>query len=121
MLEEILGPRRMGDRRHQSVGDSENLLMRLLAAGSAVQHNILARIEDICDLIEIRIVRSRDRLGDVHRIGVVVIHGRGEDARATSGICSQTRHQDAPDYHRGNHHGSGHARSVEQIGGCRLP
>jgi hypothetical protein len=55
--------------------------MRSLAARSAVQHNIFAVVEDICDLGEIGVVRPRDWPRNVHRIGDVVIHDRGGDIR----------------------------------------
>src|SRR5260370_25667002 len=46
-LEEVLSARGMRDWRLQLVGNRENLLMRSLAARSAVQHNIFAFVENI--------------------------------------------------------------------------
>ena len=73
-LEEVFCPRRMRDWRLQLVGNRENLLMRPLATRPAVQHNIFAVVENIRDLAEIRIVRSRDGPGDVHCIRDAIIH-----------------------------------------------
>ena len=73
-LEKVLCPRRMGDRRLQLVGDRENLLMRALAARSAVQHNILAFVENFCHLGEIGVVRPHDGPGDMDRVRDAIIH-----------------------------------------------
>src|SRR5260370_1437553 len=70
-LEEVLCARRMRDRRLQLVGNRENLPMCPLAARSAVQHNIFAFVEDICDLAEIGIVRARDGPGDMHGVWIM--------------------------------------------------
>ncbi|MGY3125686.1 hypothetical protein ACVWXQ_009623 [Bradyrhizobium sp. S3.14.4] len=80
-LEEVLCARRMRDRRLQPVGDRENFLMGSFTARSAIHDNIFAAVEDIRDLVDIRIARSRDGSGDVHRIGDVIIHDRGGDIR----------------------------------------
>ena len=73
MLEEVLCPRRVRDRRFQLVGNREDLPMRALAARSAVEHNIIAVIENFGDLGEIGVVWPRDRPRDMHRVRDAII------------------------------------------------
>src|ERR1700730_16244894 len=61
VLQKILAARRVGDWCLQSRRSGDHLIMRAYAAGTGVDCDRFTLVEDVCDLVEVRIARANER------------------------------------------------------------
>jgi hypothetical protein len=69
VFEEILGPRRVRDRRLQTIGQLHDLIMGALTSRPAIDRNPRAGVQHFRDAFEIGVAGMDHRLRDVHRKG----------------------------------------------------
>ena len=89
IFEEILGARGVGDRRLQPPGQRHDLVMGLLAAGAAIDRDLLAGVQDLGDPVELGIARPQQRRG------VMDGEGRLVGRRGLGDVDRQDQHRHA--------------------------
>ncbi|MNV04862.1 hypothetical protein D3C71_951710 [compost metagenome] len=79
MLDEILGPRGMRDRRLQALAQRHQRVVRVLAAGAGVDAHALALAQQRGNALQFLIAGAQHRLGVMHRERHIVLDHRFAD------------------------------------------
>jgi hypothetical protein len=81
VFEEVLAPRGMGHWRFQPRRSSNHLVMCAGAAGTGVNGDRLALVENRCDLIEVRVTRANERRARMNSIRRLIVGSGVGDVR----------------------------------------
>jgi hypothetical protein len=75
VFEEVLATRRVGHGRLQSRRRRNHLVMRPCATGAGVDRDRFASVQNGCDLVEVRVIRSNAGTPRMNSIGRFVMRG----------------------------------------------